>query len=179
MIHVERALFVVGDPNSGKSVQLRSMFRDLRFASQGKIPTARNLPNSCALSNERWLYLRLTSPHEAVESLNEFFDKCDYEMQLDLQGARRWSFACALQPTAANKMPDVVTTVSKFIARFEPERTRVVLFHPDKDGNLLEHQNQLNLLTRLQALPRTEVMMADARTKTGNGLIYADFFDFT
>lgn len=68
-IHIERALFMIGDQNTGKSTQLRSMFLDWRLGNQGNIPTARNVRNMYALSNERWLYLRLTSPHEMRETL--------------------------------------------------------------------------------------------------------------
>ena len=58
--HFERALFVVGEPNSGKSNQLRSMFRDVHLGNGGNIPTERNLPEFYRLSNERCLYLRLS-----------------------------------------------------------------------------------------------------------------------
>ena len=67
----ERALFVVGEPNSGKSNQLRSMFRDIRLGTGGNIPSGRRLDEVYRLSNERSLYLRLTSPHEAGESLGK------------------------------------------------------------------------------------------------------------
>src|SRR5260370_32718478 len=69
--HFERALFVVGAPNSGKSKQLRSIFRDVRLGTEGNIPTARKLPDFCRLSNDRCLYLRLSSPHELGESLHQ------------------------------------------------------------------------------------------------------------
>ena len=36
--YVERALFIVGDPNTGKSVQIRSMFRDIRLSGDGQVP---------------------------------------------------------------------------------------------------------------------------------------------
>ena len=67
--YVERALFLIGNQNTGKSTQLRSMFLDWRLSMQGQIPTSHNLADSYQLSNERWLYLRLTSPHEADEAL--------------------------------------------------------------------------------------------------------------
>src|SRR6266852_2396937 len=69
--HFERVLFVVGEPNSGKSNQLRSMFRDVRLGTGGNIPTGRRLDEVYRLSNERSVYLRLTSPHEAGESLSK------------------------------------------------------------------------------------------------------------
>ena len=67
--HFERALFVGGETNSGISNQLRSMFREIRLGTDGNIPTERKLPELYRLSNERCLYLRLTSPHEAKETI--------------------------------------------------------------------------------------------------------------
>jgi len=67
--HFERALFVVGKPDSGKSAQLRSMFQDVRLGCGGVIPTAAKVTEVYRLSNERCLYLRITSPHEMHESL--------------------------------------------------------------------------------------------------------------
>ena len=40
---LERVLFVVGTRHSGKSTQLRSMFRDVRFGTGGIIPKQRKL----------------------------------------------------------------------------------------------------------------------------------------
>jgi hypothetical protein len=44
--HFERALFVVGEPNSGKSNQLRSMFRDIRLGNTETFPRK----GSCLIS---------------------------------------------------------------------------------------------------------------------------------
>ena len=73
-VYIERALFVVGDQNTGKSTQLRSMFLDWRLNIQGVVPTTKKVRITHALSNERWLYLRLMSPHETGEMLDEFPD---------------------------------------------------------------------------------------------------------
>lgn len=178
-VHIERALFVVGDPNAGKSVQLRSMFCDWRLGTKGVVPTTNNIPDRYVLSNERWLYLRLTSPHEMKETPKKFLDTCEKKMQTNQANARRWNFAGAIQPSAANNMPDAVTTISGFVARFEPESVRAVLLHPDWQGNFPAQQGLSKLLAKLRALPRTEVILTDARTRKGNGLIYADYFDFT
>src|ERR1700722_3314484 len=64
--YFERALFFVGESHSGKSNQLRSMFRDVRLGTGGDIPTGTRLDEVYRLSNERSLYLRLTSPHEVL-----------------------------------------------------------------------------------------------------------------
>ena len=52
---IERVLLVAGAPNSGKSVQLRSMFIDPRLGTDGEIPRARNLRNTHTLSSCRRL----------------------------------------------------------------------------------------------------------------------------
>jgi hypothetical protein len=155
--HFERALFVVGDPNTGKSTQLRSMFRDVRLGSEGTIPTAHKLTEVYRLSNERCLYLRITSPHEAHETLEpqrpddatNFLDKTEGKINLSL--GRRWNFACPLQPNAHNHIPDAADTVRAFVARFNPERTRVVFFEPGQ-ARLLSTGNAANRLSR----PSTE-----------------------
>src|SRR5438105_3312774 len=69
--HFERALFVVLEQDSGKSRQLRSMFRDLRMGNNGIIPPPSNLKKIYRLTNERCLFLRISSPHEAKESINQ------------------------------------------------------------------------------------------------------------
>jgi hypothetical protein len=53
--YFERALFVVGEPNSGKSNQLRSMFRAVCVGTGGNLPTGRRLDEVYRLSNERSL----------------------------------------------------------------------------------------------------------------------------
>lgn len=177
--YIERALFVVGDQNTGKSTQLRSMFRDWRLNTQGKVPTARNVRNAYALSNERWLYLRLTSPHEAGETLDEFLDKCAGEMQAKGQTARRWNIAGALQPTGTGKLPDGPDVIAGFIQRFTPERVRAVILSPGWSGGYMPVLDHQHLTGALHALPGVEVMTTDATTRTANGMMYADFFDFT
>ena len=178
--YVERALFIVGGQKTGKSTQLRSMFRDWRFGKNGNIPGDRNIPNTYPLSNERWLYLRLTSPHEADETLGEFLDKCDENMQSWNSYAHRWNFAGALQVSALNKIqegPEKV--IDAFINRFEPERVRAVILSPDRLGCELDPQVIRGLTKELRALSGCETMTVDATSRRGNGLIYADFFDFT
>ena len=178
--YVERALFIIGDQETGKSTQLRSMFRDWRFGKMGEIPGDRNIPNTYPLSNERWLYLRLTSPHESNENLGEFLDKCDENMQSWGSYARRWNFVGALQVSALNNMqegPEKV--IDAFINHFKPERVRVVILSPDRLGCELNRQVIRNLTKELRALPGCETMTVDATSRRGNGLMYADFFDFT
>jgi len=185
--YFERALFVVGESNAGKSVQLRSMFRDIRFGTNGKVPTARNLTELYKLSNERSLYLRLTSPHEKHETIGrkhadvaeaDFLRKTDKKMAGNTPSyGRRWNFAGALQPYESNYMPDVERTCRAFVAYFRPERTRVVFLSPDQYGNVLQ-KDHVSLVDRLRAIPSVELVWIDARERTMNGLLLADFFDF-
>jgi hypothetical protein len=185
--HFERALFVVGEPNSGKSNQLRSMFRDIRLGTGGDIPTERRLPEIYRLSNERCLYLRLTSPHEAGESIGRkrhgrrnFLTKTVEIIEENTPKiGKRWNFAGALQPGARKHMPDVIKTCRAFVRYFEPERTRVVFLSPDRHGRFLQETEHSGLVERLREIPSVEICWIDARDRTVNGLLLADFFDFS
>jgi len=174
-IWLERALFVTAPQDSGKSTQLRSMFVDHRFGGNGVVPTSRNIAETYHISNDRRLHLRLTSPHEYGETPREFIDKLKSKM-----GAGRWCFAGAFQPDAFNKMPDIVETVRRFIAAFEPERVRVVFLSPNRHGiELASFLSGRDLSAELLQIPSVEVACVDARQRQSNGLFLADFFDFT
>ena len=113
---IERALLVAGAPDTGKSVQMRSMFRDPRLGHGGQIPEARNLPNTFQLSPFRRLYLRLTSPHEAGETLDRFLDK----IEENTDSYHRWNVASAVQVDAADNMPNLSNIVAALDERFSP-----------------------------------------------------------
>jgi hypothetical protein len=187
--YFERTLFVVGAPNSGKSTQLRSIFRDVRFGTGGNIPTDRKLPDFYRLSNDRCLYLRLSSPHELKESLGKkqggrgsvtnFLKKTEEKIASGTpELGRRWNLACPLQPHAANNMPDVVETCKAFVKYFKPESARVVFLSPDRHGVYLQETLHGCLSDDLRRIPSVEVCWIDARDRSGNGLLLADFFDF-
>ncbi|HEY4932145.1 MAG TPA: hypothetical protein VII23_11280 [Terriglobales bacterium] len=187
--HFERALFVVGEPNSGKSNQLRSMFRDVRLGTAGIIPRDNKIPDFYRLSNDRCLYLRLTSPHEMGETIRRkqhgqdaptnFLQKtADKIIANTSRLGRRWNFASALQPNAAKNMPNVVEVCSAFVRYFNPERVRVVFLSPDWHGESLQ-QEYSSLVPGLRKFPSVEVCWIDAGSRTANGLLLADFFDFT
>ena len=187
--HFERALFVVGEPNSGKSNQLRSMFRDIRLGTDGNIPAERKLPDFYRLSNERCLYLRLTSPHEAKETIGRkhgrngptnFLAKTAEKIEENTPRlGRRWNFAGALQPYSRNHMPDVVATCRAFVRDFNPERTRVVFLRPDRHDVCLQETGHMGLVDELRRIESVEVCWIDAHHRTVNGLLLADFFDFS
>jgi hypothetical protein len=171
---LERALFVVAPQDSGKSSQLRSMFLDRRFGNGGVIPVANKLSETYYISNERRLYLRLTSPHEYGETPDEFLDK------VRNKGCGRWCYAGPFQPDAFKNMPDVVDSVRLFIAAFQPERVRVVFLSPNRHGaELNSFLPGRDLLDELLQIPTVEVACIDARRRQVNGLLLADFFDFT
>ena len=169
---IERVLLVAGAPNTGKSVQLRSMFQDPRFGTRGRIPDNPNLRNGYGLSPFRRLYLRLMSPHEAGEDLERFLEK----IEENTGGPFRWNVASAVQIDAANNMPDIIDLVTALEGRFSPERIRVAILSPDRHGNLLP--GALTLLPQLYEIPSCEAMCIDARSRDGNGLLLADTFDF-
>jgi hypothetical protein len=178
--HFERALFVVGEPNAGKSTQLRSMFQDWRLGSKGVIPTNNNLPEIYRLSNERSLYLRLTSAHEVGETPKEFLDRTwDKIVSNTPKEGRRWNFASALQPAPANNMKVTLEAICRrFESWFEPERIRVVFLSPDRHGNELQGSHAA-MVPGLLTVPKVEVCWIDARDRRANGLLLADYFDFT
>jgi hypothetical protein len=177
--HLERALFVVAGRHRGKSTQLRGMFLDARLGNDGVIPRERKLKDFHRLTNERFLYLRLSSPHELKESLKEFLRKTRDKVEgAKTEWGRRWNFACALQTDASNKMPDVVESVKLFVHHFEPERVRVVFLNPDRNNDFLPEDVVLRLSRRLRRIPSVEVCWIDARGARANGLMLADFFAF-
>ena len=175
---LERALFVVAPQDSGKSTTLRSMFLDRRLGAHGVPPLSaaqRNLPVTYYLSNERRLYLRLTSPHEYGETAEVFLQKAKKTM-----GNGRWCYAGPFQPNAFKKMPDVVASVESFIKTFEPERIRVAFLSPNRHGQEIDtFLPGRDLRQELLSIPRVEVMCLDGRQRGKNGLLLADFFDFT
>jgi hypothetical protein len=188
--YLERALFVIGEPNSGKSVQLRSMFLDVRLATAGLIPRVRRLEAIYRLSNERCLYLRFTSPHEMNEFIGrkpsgipnskDFFAKTSNLIANHAPSSRgRWNFAAALQPDRRNNMPDAETTCQAFIQHFHPERTRMVILSPDRRGEPFPLRRYTQLVDRLVQVPGVEICCIDARHREFNGLFLADFFDFS
>lgn len=177
--YVERALFVLGEPNDGKSTQLRSMLRDRRLGYGGKVISQGKIYERYSLSNERWLYLRLSSPHEAKETLAEFLKKCEQKMKTE-GSARRWNFAGALQISGAHRLPQTGPEVIKaFMKYFNPERVRAIVLIPKQDKTFPKRRDYLKLINDLSRLPKVETISVDARRRTKNGLIYADFFDFT
>lgn len=177
-IHLERALFVVAPQDSGKSTTLRSMFLDRRLGTGGIPPPSsaqRRLPEIYHLSNERRLYLRLTSPHEYDETVEEFLEKTKAKM-----GDGRWCYAGPFQHTAFKKMPDIVQSVQAFMNFFEPERARVAFLSPNRHGHLVSDLFMgADLSSKLLAIPRVEVAALDGRQRGKNGLQLADFLDFT
>lgn len=175
-LYIERALFVVGDSDTGKSVQLRSMFLDRRFGSLCVIPTSDRIKESIYLSQHRRLYIRLTSPHEYGYTSKKILEKIISKTKFG-----RWCFAGALQAQASNDMPDVVTSVQDFMNEFDPEKVRIAFLSPDFRGALIHNKmdNFDSIVDSLLNINNVEVMFIDARSREANGLLLADYFDFT
>lgn len=178
--YVERALFLIGDPNTGKSTQLRSMFLDWRLGHEGQVPKAPKLPEIYRLSNERRLYLRLTSPHETDETLEKFLDKCDNKMCPSEAGGSRWNFAGPLQVSPTDNLPEGPRKVIEaFNEHFSPERVRAVILSPDRSGKTMDWSDIRSLTNELRSMSNCEVITVDATDRSANGLMYADYFNFT
>lgn len=179
--HLERVLLVCGGQNAGKSRLLRTMFVDPRLGTNCTIPTSPKI-KLARLSRERGLYVRCTSPHEYGDTVDTFFQKIDRAMERAWWQFWRLNIACAMQPAAANSMPDVVTVCREFRRRLNPERVRLIQIEPRQDnsqGSLLSHAE----VDQLRSL-EVEVTTVDGRRSSRasqhpNGLFLADFFDFT
>ena len=176
--YLERALFLVGDPNSGKSTQLRSIFLDQRLGNGGTILATPRPKIGYPLSNERWLHIRLSSPHESSQTKEEFFKHFEDILCRRGQISCRWNFACALQLKHRRKInSNVDEIIGEFITQFVPERVRVVILSSDCNGNRM-NPTILDKLTRDLHAIDCEVTVVDATNKQANGLIFSDFFDF-
>lgn len=178
--HIERVLLVCGEQNAGKSRLIRHMLSDLRLG--GNLPTSSVIPPR-ALSRERRLAVRVTSPHEMGETPAEFVLKIDKATENAWEdGFWRLNYVSAVQPRAANNMPDIADVCDVLHREFWPERIRVVLLAPDV-WDLRTAQLNNDEVDRLRALD-VELLTIDARKSThpveaGNVRILADFFDFT
>ena len=140
-----------------------------------------------SLSNERGLYIRMTSPHERWQTLSDFLEKTHRKLLSHLHRGVRWNFACPLQPNVSRNMPDVTDTVQAFMNRFNPERTRVVFISPDVNENLLQ-EGQMAAADQLRrSFPNgVEVCWIDTRRSPrqreelrqmrANGRFLSDFF---
>lgn len=189
-MYLERALFICAPKNSGKSTQLRSMLRDYRFESRGKVPKPpKKPPPYYFLSNERVLHLRLTSPHETGNSPKKFHDKIEEKyksVKSRNKSVKRLCFAGAMQPTKYKKMPDIVKATELFCKKFTPERVRVIFLNPDKNGKIIsDYCPGIDLEFELRKIKNVEVVHVNAeftntiKQRNKNGLFYSDFFDFT
>jgi hypothetical protein len=142
--HLERVLFVVGNRHRGKSTQLRSMFRDVRLGTGGSIPKDRKLADVHRLTNDRFLYLRPSSPPELKETTRGFPKKTENKIKAaNSELGTRWNLASALQLDASNNMPDAVETCAAFVEHFNPQRTCVFFLNPDRKGDFLPEKDVL------------------------------------
>ena len=159
--YFERALFVVGPQDSGKSVQLRSMFKDKRFGTDGLVETKRNPRKYIRLGHNRMLIFRVQSPHETGQSPDKFHDWIEAKFSKG-----RYCFAGALQPVAENDMPDVEESVRLFVDHFSPERTRICFLSPDQRGNPIELEPDAHtIVDALRNIESVECMFIDARNR--------------
>lgn len=177
--HLERILLICGDPNAGKSRLIRHMLTDPRLGDL--LPPAVRIP-SRALSRERCLSVRVTSPHEMDESPGEFHDKIDQAAATAWSSFWRINYASAVQPRPAKRMPGIVDVCDGLISAFTPERIRVIQLAPDQAGAMggALTPAEIDGLRQLDV----EVLAMDARrsghaAEPGNVRILADFFDFS
>ena len=135
-----------------------------------------------ALSRERCLAVRFTSPHEANESPADFYRKLDRVTEIAWWRYWRVNYASAVQPRPFRRMPGIVDICDGLMKQFKPERVRVVQLAPDQWGGSKSQLTGVEI-DGLRALD-VEVIALDARRSSalaepGNVRILADYFDFT
>jgi len=133
------------------------------------------------LSRESCLAVRITSPHEMDESLDEFIQKIDRATEVAWGDFWRINYASAIQPRPFKQMPGIVDVCARLKREFSPERIRVVQLAPDQSEQLTSQLTN----TEIDGLRRNnvEVISMDARRSSypaepGNVRILADFFYF-
>jgi hypothetical protein len=177
---VERVMLVIGEPDAGKSTTLRSLFVDPRFGTNGTVPTESRI-RIVGLSRERCLFMRLTSPHETRQNIDQFVKTIEAAQRRAARfGFSRFNLACALQPFAAHAMPDVLEACLAVLDRLVPERTRIVIIDPRQDGEpgpFLSRQTVQGL--RKRGVELVKIDGDHRRNDYPNGLLLSDFFDFT
>lgn len=179
---MERALFVLGKQNSGKTRRIRNMYADVRMGRDGKVPQKKQTRfPTVYLSNERRLYVRVQSPQEAGDTLAKFFKKIDAATKRDGPTAR-WNTVCAMQWDPGRNIGDGLNVIGHFIRKYKPERVRVAVLHPPARLWAEMTSNERDRCQKgIRALERAgtivEQLMVPGRGR--NGLLLSDFFDFT
>jgi len=118
----------------------------------------------------------LLQKRRCITSLREFITKLQNKL-----GSGRWNIACALQPSAANRMQGIVPTVKSLVRRLHPETVRICFLSPGWSthlkgpGGLIPNQGEVE---KLWAIDGVEVMSINATSRTSNGLLLSDFFNF-
>lgn len=163
-LHLERALFMIGRGDAGKSTQLNSLKTVI-----AKGETRRRIFD---LGNNRRIYVRSGSPQELGETLSEFLQACEYHMR---NWDYRWNYACAVQTDPADKIPGAVGTITAFKKAFSPDRICAVILSPNRRGNRIPGERKW-LIKRLSAIGECEILTVNARKMNSNGPLYSKFF---
>jgi hypothetical protein len=124
-----------------------------------------------AISNERYLHVRLTSPHEYGDGFEEFTDKVDEKQ--DERGTKyRWNFLGALQTNAFRNMPGCREICAALSARAMPSCANL-----HSNGGAIRPQTEISRISQHCKKIHVEFCMIDAQHN--KGLFLGDFFDFT
>lgn len=88
-----------------------------------------------------------------------------------------------LHPYPPKNMPTAASAIQHFIKNFDPEWVRAMLLWPSHyrdDDDIFGSDVVEGLLGVLERIDkRVETMCVDGRQRGRNGLVLADFFDFT
>ena len=110
--------------------------------------------------------------------MRRFLDKCNRKMKPGPK-LRRWNFAGALQIVATPNLPNGCQVIKAFVEALSPERVRAIILSPTCRGEPIEWNSIRSSTENLRDQTACEVLTVDATHRTANGLMLADFFDFT
>jgi hypothetical protein len=117
------------------------------------------------------------------ETLTQFFNGIEKFGQRAWKDGWRFNLACAVQPRATKKTPDIVTICRELKRCFLPERIRIVQIDPRQDEAAGDYLLSTAELRRLWSIDDDIVEIAtisgDRRAQPMNGWFLADYFDFT
>jgi hypothetical protein len=176
-MYIERILIVLGEQNSGKSKQIRGMLDNQRFGYDGDFPETGKTATSFALSSNRRLYVRLTSPHEWEESFDQMSSKIIEEASR-FPPNTRWNAIIPMQISASRKLPGGLSLIDNILVELNPERIRYVVLNPIHDGTYLDSDLMDEIYGHIMDKERVDYCSIDARHELKNGTILLDYFDF-
>ncbi|AZZ36403.1 hypothetical protein CIK05_06225 [Bdellovibrio sp. qaytius] len=197
MGYIERALFIVGVQNSGKTTLINNAIDSVPHWLKIGTPRPKkiknkkyNLGGSYIISSDRKLYVRTSSFHESGRNTAYFL-----KSMKDKTKTGRWNVICPMQPEATYtkegnvKMAEPAEAIKKFIERFNPEHIRVYLLDlrfdkiektkKRKSVVVINDKDIRKHISKLQKIKNVECTYLNVKNENKNNHTITDFFNFS